>query len=75
VNAPLLSLSITAGYARKPRVLDGLQLDVHEGEILGLVGGSGEGKSTITMPILGLLWQNGGYVNGEVRFRGRIWPS
>ena len=71
MNAPLLRLSITAGYPKKPRVLDGLKLDVHEGEILGLVGGSGEGKSTITMAILGMLDRKGGHVSGEVRFRGQ----
>ena len=36
-------------------VLDGLSLDVHRGEILGLVGGSGGGKSVLLRTIIGLL--------------------
>jgi phospholipid/cholesterol/gamma-HCH transport system ATP-binding protein len=36
-------------------VIDGLDLDVHAGEILGVVGGSGTGKSVLTRCILGLV--------------------
>jgi phospholipid/cholesterol/gamma-HCH transport system ATP-binding protein len=36
-------------------VLDGLSLDVERGEILGLVGGSGSGKSVLLRTIIGLL--------------------
>jgi len=36
-------------------VLDHLSLDVREGEILGLVGGSGAGKSVLLRTIIGLL--------------------
>jgi len=36
-------------------VLDGLSLDVWRGEILGLVGGSGSGKSVLMRTIIGLL--------------------
>jgi phospholipid/cholesterol/gamma-HCH transport system ATP-binding protein len=36
-------------------VLDGLSLEVHRGEILGLVGGSGGGKSVLLRTIIGLL--------------------
>jgi phospholipid/cholesterol/gamma-HCH transport system ATP-binding protein len=35
-------------------VLKGLDLDVHRGEILGFVGGSGSGKSVLLRTILGL---------------------
>jgi phospholipid/cholesterol/gamma-HCH transport system ATP-binding protein len=35
-------------------VHDGLDLDVHRGEILGVVGGSGTGKSVLMRSILGL---------------------
>ena len=41
------------------------------GEILGLVGRSGEGKSTIGMAILKLLSLRGAAATGEIRFRGR----
>ena len=36
-------------------VLDHLSLDVHRGEVLGLVGGSGGGKSVLLRAIIGLL--------------------
>jgi len=37
------------------RVLDGLNLDVKRGEILGFVGPSGAGKSVLTRTIIGLV--------------------
>jgi phospholipid/cholesterol/gamma-HCH transport system ATP-binding protein len=36
-------------------IMDGLDLDVRRGEILGFVGGSGMGKSVLTRTILGLV--------------------
>lgn len=36
-------------------VHDGVDLDVHRGEIIGLVGGSGSGKSVLLNEILGLI--------------------
>ena len=43
-------------------VLDGLSLDVRQGEILGLVGGSGSGKSVLLRTIIGLLPKRGGTI-------------
>ena len=39
---------------RRPVVHDGLDLDVRRGEILGVVGGSGTGKSVLMRSIIGL---------------------
>ena len=39
----------------KNRILDGLNLDVKRGEILGFVGPSGAGKSVLTRTIIGLV--------------------
>jgi phospholipid/cholesterol/gamma-HCH transport system ATP-binding protein len=39
----------------KTKVLDGLDLDVKRGEILGFVGPSGAGKSVLTRTIIGLV--------------------
>jgi len=66
----LLRLRISVGYGPK-RVLKDVSLNVAEGEILGLVGGSGEGKSTIALSILGLLTLKGGQCTGEILFQGR----
>jgi phospholipid/cholesterol/gamma-HCH transport system ATP-binding protein len=43
-------------------VLDHLWLDVRRGEILGLVGGSGSGKSVLTRTIIGLLRKRNGAI-------------
>jgi len=43
-------------------VHDGLDLDVHRGEILGVVGGSGTGKSVLMREILGLRRPDAGTV-------------
>ena len=54
------------------RAVDGVSLEVHAGERIGLVGESGCGKSTLTRAILGLepLQQ------GEIRFNGtRVGPE
>jgi phospholipid/cholesterol/gamma-HCH transport system ATP-binding protein len=45
---------LVVGFGSR-RVLDGLSLDVYRGEILGLVGGSGSGKSVLLRTIIGLL--------------------
>jgi phospholipid/cholesterol/gamma-HCH transport system ATP-binding protein len=43
-------------------VLDTLSLDVRTGEVLGLVGGSGSGKSVLLRTIIGLLPKRGGTI-------------
>jgi len=47
-------------------VHDGLDLDVYRGEVLGIVGGSGTGKSVLLRTIIGLIRPNA----GEVRVLG-----
>ena len=53
------------------QVLDGINLDVGPGEVVGLVGESGCGKTTLARAILGILPAGAARVRGgEVRFRG-----
>ena len=53
------------------RAVDGISFDVHEGEIVGLVGESGAGKSVATSSLLRLVESPGEIVDGEVTFKGR----
>ena len=54
------------------QVLDRISLDIARGEVVGLVGESGCGKTTLGRAILGVLPQSGGVVRrGEIRFNGR----
>jgi len=49
------------------RIIDGLSLDIYKGEILGIVGPSGEGKTTLLRLILRLIEPTRGaiLINGE----------
>jgi NitT/TauT family transport system ATP-binding protein len=55
----------TAGQVVKP-VLQGVDLEVREGEIVALLGRSGGGKSTLLRILAGLIPPD----EGEVRFKG-----
>jgi peptide/nickel transport system ATP-binding protein len=53
------------------QVLDGINLDVAPGEVVGLVGESGCGKTTLARAILGILPPGAARIRGgEVRFKG-----
>jgi phospholipid/cholesterol/gamma-HCH transport system ATP-binding protein len=43
-------------------IMDGLDLDLYRGEVLGFVGASGAGKSVLTRTILGLLPKRAGTI-------------
>jgi ABC-type glutathione transport system ATPase component len=71
MNPPLLSARIWVDYPGKPSAIDGAAIRLCAGQIFGLAGESGSGKSTIALAILGLLKWRGGSVRGEIRFNGR----
>jgi oligopeptide/dipeptide ABC transporter ATP-binding protein len=52
------------------KAVDGVDLEVYPGEIVGLVGESGCGKSVTSMSVLRLVSDPGRIVEGEIRFKG-----
>jgi peptide/nickel transport system ATP-binding protein len=57
-------------YAGDVKALDGVELTVKKGELLGLVGESGCGKSVTALSIMGLLPPNAEVEGGEVLLDG-----
>jgi oligopeptide/dipeptide ABC transporter ATP-binding protein len=74
-SQPLLQIHALRTYFDTPggtvKVLDGLDLDVEPGHILGLVGESGSGKSVTAYSIMRLVRPPGRIAGGEIRFAGR----
>ena len=75
-TAPLLSIRGLRTYfdteAGVAKAVDGVDLDIHPGEVLGLVGESGSGKSVTALSVLRLIPSPPGrIVSGEVQFKGR----
>ena len=68
---PLLSVEVSIDYPGKPDVLRYARFDIARGEIVGLVGRSGSGKSSMALAILKLLEMKGGKARGQIVFRGR----
>ena len=53
------------------KAVDGVDLTVREGEVVGLVGESGCGKSVTSLAVMGLVEAPGRIVGGSIRFDGR----
>jgi len=77
-NPPELLLSIRAlrtyfdTEAGVAKAVDGVDLDIRAGEVLGLVGESGSGKSVTALSVLRLVPSPPGrIVGGEIQFKGR----
>jgi len=58
-------------YAGEVKALDGVELSVKKGEVLGLVGESGCGKSVTALAVAGLLPPNAIVLNGSVQLDGK----
>lgn len=61
-DAPAIRVRGLVNRFGSQTVHDGLDLDVHRGEILGIVGGSGTGKSVLMRSILGLRKPDAGQI-------------
>ena len=76
VDAPVVleAHGVTVAYdvaGREIRAVDGVSLELRQGEICALVGESGCGKSTLAYALVDLVSPPGRIVSGEVRLRGR----
>ena len=54
------------------RAVDGISFDVRRGEIVGLVGESGAGKSVAVQSLMRLVEEPGAIVGGEIRFKDKL---
>jgi peptide/nickel transport system ATP-binding protein len=72
---PLLSLrGLRVAFRTEQGVVqavDGLDLELHPGEVLGIVGESGSGKSVSMLALLGLIDDPNVVIEGEALLRGR----
>jgi phospholipid/cholesterol/gamma-HCH transport system ATP-binding protein len=65
---------LVVGFGDKT-IMKGLDLDVFRGEVLGVVGGSGQGKSVLTRAILGLVPPRGGVIRIFGQDRDALAPA
>jgi peptide/nickel transport system ATP-binding protein len=55
---------------RRTRAVDGVDLAIHEGEVVGLAGESGCGKTTVANAVMRILRPPGRIADGSILFRG-----
>jgi oligopeptide/dipeptide ABC transporter ATP-binding protein len=72
---PLLRVKDLKTYfdtdAGRVKAVDGVDLEVYRGEVLGLVGESGCGKSVTSLSVMRLIEPPGQIVDGEITFDGQ----
>jgi len=67
----LRGLAVEYGYGESPvRAVDGIDLAIRPGEILGLAGESGCGKTTVAAAVMQILRPPGHVAGGSILFRG-----
>ena len=59
---PMLKVTALQGYYGETQALHGINLEVHEGEIVCLLGRNGAGKTTTLRAVVGLLERRTGRI-------------
>jgi branched-chain amino acid transport system ATP-binding protein len=67
VRTPLLAVKDLHAWYGESHILHGVTFDVHQGEVVTLLGRNGAGKTTTMKSIMGIVGQR----SGAVRFEGR----
>ena len=71
LRASALSVDYDASGGDVVRALRNLDLEIADGESVGVLGESGSGKSSLALALLCLLPRNARVVSGKVEYRGR----
>jgi len=66
-----LTIGYPDGYGRYALVVRDVSLTVHRGQVLGLIGESGSGKTQTAFGVMGLLPSTGRIIAGSVTFDGQ----
>jgi len=74
-DSPLIQLHDVVKNLGVNRVLDGINLSIHRGQITAIIGKSGSGKSVLLKHIIGLLEPDGGSILFEGRMRSGMSPA
>jgi len=67
LRAPLLSVKDLQSWYGESHILHGVSFDVHQGEVVTLLGRNGAGKTTTLKSIMGIVGQRTGSVRFETR--------
>lgn len=79
LRAPLLEVYglQVAFFTRRGvvKAIDGVSFSIGDGEVLGLVGETGSGKTVTALSLIGMVRYPGRILDGEIWFKGEEWLS
>ncbi len=67
----LVRAAISLDYSNKPNALKDVTFEISRGEVLGLIGESGSGKSSVALSLMRLLRARSSRLTGSVLFENR----